>query len=310
MIGKSTPEDMLPPEANKGLGFVEGWLSIGINTSLFFLKLWAGMRIASVAMVADAWHTLSDSLTSAVVLLGFWLSTKPADDRHHFGHGRAEAVASLVIGTLLAVVGFSFLKDSVSRLARHQAVAFELLGIVVFFASAVIKEALARFSLWAGKKIHSRVLIADAWHHRSDAVASALVAAGALFGKRVWWLDGAMGVGVSLLILYATYSIMRSAVSYLLGESPGKALEIKIHETIRGSDSRLDSVHHVHVHDYGEHREVTAHIKLPGGMSLDDAHAIASKAEKTLKEQLNLETTIHVEPAEAQPPDEEEDKKK
>ncbi len=310
MIGQHALRDKFPAEANKTLGFIEGWLSIGVNTALFFLKLWAGLRIASVAMVADAWHTLSDSLTSAVVIFGFWLSTRPADDKHHFGHGRAEAVASLIIGTLLAVVGFSFLKDSVSRLVRHQAVAFELLGIIIFLVSAVIKEALAQFSLWAGGKIHSRALIADAWHHRSDAVASVLIAAGALFGKRIWWLDGVMGVGISLLILYATASIMRSAISYLLGESPGEALETQIHKTIRGSDNRLVSVHHVHVHDYGEHREATAHIKLPGEMSLDDAHSIATKVEKTLKEQLNLETTIHVEPAEAKPEDDEEDQKK
>jgi cation diffusion facilitator family transporter len=309
MIGKHTFKGKFPVEASKTLGFLEGWLSISINTALFFLKLWAGLRIASVAMVADAWHTLSDSLTSGVVIFGFWLSTKPADDKHRFGHGRAEAIASLIIGTLLAVVGFNFLKNSIARLMRHQAVAFELLGIIIFLVSAVIKEALARFSFWAGERIHSRTLIADAWHHRSDAIASALIVAGALFGKSIWWLDGAMGVGVSLLILYATYGIMRSAISYLLGESPEEALETQIHETIRGSDNRLDSVHHVHVHDYGEHREVTAHIKLPGEMSLDDAHAIASKAEKILKKQLNLETTIHVEPAEAKPEDDEEDQK-
>jgi cation diffusion facilitator family transporter len=310
MLGKHALKDKSPAETRKTLGFTEGWLSIGINTTLFFLKLWAGVRIASVAMVADAWHTLSDSLTSAVVILGFWLSAKPADDKHHFGHGRAEAIASLIIGTLLAVVGFSFLKDSISRLVRHQAVAFELLGIIVFLVSAVIKEALARFSVWAGKRIHSRALIADAWHHRSDAVASALIVAGALFAKRIWWLDGAMGVTVSLLILYATASIMRSAISYLLGESPGASLETQIHETIRSSDNRLDGVHHVHVHDYGVHREVTAHIRLPGEMSLNEAHAIASKVEKTVKQQLNLETTIHVEPAKAKPEDGEKDLKK
>lgn len=310
MTGKRASKDNFPAETSKALGFIEGWLSIGINTALFLLKLWAGLRIASVAMVADAWHTLSDSLTSAVVIFGLLLSTKPADDKHHFGHGRAEAIASLIIGTLLAVVGFNFLKDSIARLARHQAVAFELLGILIFLVSAVIKEALAQFSLWAGKKIHSRALIADAWHHRSDAVASALVAAGALIGKRIWWLDSIMGIGISLLILYATYSIMRGAISYLLGESPGEALERQIRETIRNSDERLGSVHHVHVHDYGEHREVTAHIKLPGEMSLDDAHAIASKVEKSLKKQLNLETTIHVEPAEAKPEDNGVDQKK
>lgn len=283
------------------LGFLEGGLSVGINTALFFLKLWAGLRIASVAMVADAWHTLSDSLTSIVVILGFWLSVKPADNKHHFGHGRAEAIASLIIGTLLAVVGFAYLKDSVTRLVHHQAVTFEILGIIIFIASAVIKESLALFSLWAGKKIRSRSLIADAWHHRSDAVASALIATGALLGKRLWWLDGVMGVGVSLLILFATYRIMRSASSYLLGEAPSPHLEAAIEKTISNSDERLKRIHHVHVHDYGDHREATAHIELPGKMSLDDAHRIATKVEKDLKKELNLETTIHLEPSEPEP---------
>lgn len=293
----------------KTLGYVEGWLSVGINTVLFFLKLWVGLRIASVAMVADAWHTLSDSFTSVVVILGFWLSSKPADDKHRFGHGRAEAIASLIIATLLAVIGFSFLKDSIVRLARRQAVEFELLGIAIFLAAALVKEGLARFSLWAGKRLRSRSLAADAWHHRSDAIASALIACGALVGRKLWWLDAVMGIGVSLLILYATYDILRSAISYLLGESPGARLEAEIHRTIRNSDGRLDSVHHLHVHDYGNHREVTVHIKLPGGMSLDDAHAIASKVEEELKQQLGLETTIHVEPAEMLGEDEKEEGK-
>jgi len=295
------------PGAKKTLGYVEGWLSIGINTGFFFLKLWAGRRISSVAMVADAWHTLSDSLTSVVVIMGFWLSSKPADDKHRFGHGRAEAIASLIIATLLAVVGFTFLKDSIVRLARRQGVEFELLGIVIFLVAALTKEGLARFSLWAGKKLHSRSLAADAWHHRSDAIASALIALGALAGREFWWLDATMGIGVSLLILYAAYDILRSAVSYLLGESPGAHLEAQIHRTIRNADGRLDGVHHLHVHDYGNHREVTVHIKLPGGMSLDDAHAIASKVEKELKRELDLETTIHVEPAETGDEDDKEE---
>ncbi|MBM3284672.1 MAG: cation transporter, partial [Candidatus Aminicenantes bacterium] len=114
---------------------------------------------------------------------------------------------------------------------------------------------------------------------------------------------------VSLLILYATYSILRNAVSYLLGETPGPHLEAEIHKTVCGSDDRLNGVHHVHIHDYGDHREVTAHIKLPGGMTLDDAHAVATKVEEDLKKRLNLETTIHIEPDAVRPGDDEEDQK-
>ncbi len=310
MFNKAIFQETKLEAGKRSLAYLEGWLSVGVNTVLFFLKLWAGLRIASVAMVADAWHTLSDSMTSVMVILGFWLAGKPADDKHRFGHGRAEAIASLIIATLLAVVGFNFLKDSIARLIRRQPVKFELLGILIFLAAAVIKEALAQFSGWAGKKLHSRSLIADAWHHRSDALASALIGIGALFGRKIWWVDAAMGIGVSGLILYAAYDILRSAVSYLLGESPGPRLEAEIHKTICNSDKRLDGVHHVHIHDYGDHKEVTAHIRLPGGMSLDDAHAIASKVEKDLKEQLNLETTIHVEPAEERGEDEKEKEKK
>lgn len=282
----------------KTLGLIEGWLSIGINSVLFILKLWVGLRIGSVAMTADAWHTLSDSFTSAIVIFGIWLSSKPADKKHGFGHGRAEAVGSLIIGTLLAMVGFNFLKDSITQLLRHETVTFELFGIIVFLASAVIKEGLAWFSLWAGKKTKSRSLIADAWHHRSDSIASALIVLGALLGKYFWWIDGVLGVGVSCLILWAMFSIVKDAVSYLLGESPSPRLENQIQDTIRDADSRLEEVHHLHVHDYGEHMEITAHICLPGEMSLDDAHAIATKIEKTLKDQLNVETTIHIEPCE------------
>lgn len=280
----------------KSLGYLEGWLSVLLNTALFSLKLWTGLRIGSVAMAADAWHTLSDSLTSVVVILGFWLSAKPADDKHGFGHGRAEAVASLIIGTLLAVAGFNFLKESVFRLIDHRAADFDLFAILVFAVSAVVKEALAQFSLWAGRKTGSRSLVADAWHHRSDAIASGLIVVAALAGGRHWWVDGVLGLGVSLLILYSAYAIIRSAASYLLGESLSGSLKNRIQETILNSDSRLETVHHLHVHEYGDHKEVTAHVCLPGGIMLDDAHAIATQAEKDLREKLNMEPTIHIEP--------------
>jgi cation diffusion facilitator family transporter len=123
-------------------------------------------------MTADAWHTLSDTLTSVVVILGFWISSRLEDEEHPFGHGRAEVIATIIIATLLAVVGINFLKDSIQQLIVQRSASFSTVGLVVFAISVVIKEGLARFSIWAGKKTDSKSLIADGWHHRSDALAS------------------------------------------------------------------------------------------------------------------------------------------
>jgi cation diffusion facilitator family transporter len=281
----------------KSLGYLEGFSSVVLNTALFVLKFWAGTRIGSVAMKADAWHTLSDTLTSFVLIFGFWLSARPADEKHTFGHGRAEAVSSVIIGTLLAVVGANFLKESVVCLVNRRSVTFELFGIIVFLISAVTKESLAQFSFWAGRKTESKSLAADGWHHRSDAIASALIVLGALFEKYFWWMDGVLGIGVSILILYATFSILRDASSYLIGESPAGHLEKKIRGAIQSAHPALDSIHHIHVHNYGDHLEITAHIKLPPEMDVEEAHNIATKAEIVLKKYLKAEATIHIEPA-------------
>lgn len=284
-------------QQDKSLGFLEGWISIFLNTILFLLKLWVGFRVHSVAMVADAWHTLADSFTSLIVIVGFWMSVRPADKKHHFGHGRAEAVGALIIGTLLGVVAFSFLKDSIARLLQHSSVKFELFGIIVFLISVFVKEALAQFAFWAGRKIHSRSLLADAWHHRSDAIASGFILIGATLGRQWWWMDGVLGIGVSLLILYATVTIIRNAASYLIGESPSPDLKKKINDMLRDSGESSVKLHHLHFHDYGPHREITVHIHLPGEMSVGEAHTFATRIERLLREKLQLEATIHIDPA-------------
>ncbi len=281
----------------KSLGYLEGWLSVGLNTTLFGLKFWVGSRIGSVSMVADAWHTLSDTLTSIVLIFGFWMAARPADEKHRFGHGRAESIASVVIGTLLIVVGAAFLRESIVRLINRRAVTFETFGIVIFLVSVFIKEGLAQFSFWAGRKIDSKSLLADGWHHRSDAIASALIVIGALLGKTFWWIDGVLGIGVSVLIFYATSTIIRPAASYLLGESFTRREEKQILDAACSVHPALKSLHHLHVHNYGDHIEITAHLNLPPEMSVDEAHEIATKAEVILKEQLKAEVTIHIEPS-------------
>ena len=275
----------------------EGWLSIIVNILLFGLKYWAGIVTGSIALMADAWHTLSDSVSSVIVLIGAKVSVKPADKNHPFGHGRAELIASIVIGVLLSIIALNFIQESVDKLRNHQKVIFGTIAIVVTIVSIIIKEGLAQFAFWAWKKTTSTILKADAWHHRSDAISSAIILIGIFTGKYFWWIDGVLGILVAILILYASYEIFRDAVNPLLGEVPDKNLLKKIHEIcIRSTDTDIISAHHYHVHKYGDHTELTFHVKLPGKMNLNEAHDIASKIEATIKSELNIEATIHMEP--------------
>lgn len=295
---------MQDPDGAKSLphlGYIEGWLSAAVNLVLFGLKLWVGLVSGSVAMVADAWHTLSDTLTSLVVLFGFWVAQKPADEQHPFGHGRAEVIGAVVISTLLAIVGFNFLAESVQRLRMAQEAHFGRIAIMVFLGSVVLKEAMARFSIWAGKKIDSQSLLADGWHHRSDAVASGLIVIGALGGRHWWWVDGALGLVVSLLIFKAAYDVFKDTSDILMGEKADRDLAVDIKRTLNEITGDTQKLHHIHIHRYGNHKEVTFHLCYPGEATLNEAHAEVNRIEEDLKARFGIEATIHLDPIEDGP---------
>ncbi len=277
--------------------YLEGWISLIVNGTFFGLKVWVGMVSGSVAVMADAWHTLSDSLTSIVVLFGAAISRKPADAHHPFGHGRAETIASLIIGILLTIVGVSFIGEAVAKYKSHSQTTYGPLVFVVFACSVLAKEGLAQFSFWAGKKSANLSLKADGWHHRSDAIASALILLGAATGRYFWWIDSVLGVLVALLILYAAYEIIRDAVVSLMGEEPSWEIKQKIGQIVHDITG-IDSAHHLHIHTYGEHKEVTLHIHLRPDMSLEKVHRIVEKVEQAVRKEIGLEATVHVEPHE------------
>lgn len=279
------------------LGYLEGWISAVLNVGLFGLKLWVGILAGSVAMIADAWHTLSDTLTSGIVLFGFWIAAKPRDKEHPFGHGRAELIGAMIISILLGIVGLNFLKESYIQIKNHSGVQFQGIGILVFAISSLLKEGLAQFSIWAGKKVKSKALIADGWHHRSDAIASSLIVVGALFGKYFWWIDGVLGIIVSLFILYAAFDILKKTATSLIGEEIEEELVENITKALNEIAPEISEAHHFHIHRYGDHEEVTMHLKMPGEYSLREAHALATKVESKIRERFNIEPTIHFEPA-------------
>ena len=278
------------------LGYAAVGLSIAGNVILFIVKYWVGLSVDSVAMQADAWHTLSDTLTSLIVLAGFWMAARPPDREHPFGHGRAESIGALIIGTLLAVVAFSFLQDSLMRLFTGDTVDYSQLSILVFLATVFVKEAMAQVSMYAGRQRDSEVLIADGWHHRSDALTSLFIVIGAWAGGAYGWIDGALGIMVSLFIFYAAGSILRDVVTSLLGERPRHEMQQRIMAAITQTAPEASDIHHMHLHRYGDHREMTLHIRLPDDMPLREAHAIAHRVEQMLHERFDIAATVHVDP--------------
>jgi divalent metal cation (Fe/Co/Zn/Cd) transporter len=167
--------------------------------------------------------------------------------------------------------------------------------------SAGIKEWMARFSIELGQAIQSSALKADAWHHRSDAIASFLVAVavGGAF-LNVQWLDGVFGIGVSLLILYTGYDLVQSSASYLMGESPSAAMRHQVEEAVQ-SVPGVVSMHDLEVHDYGAHKDVSLHIEVRGDETVPHAHEIATAVEEAVNRRLNVSTVVHVDPIEDAP---------
>lgn len=274
----------------------EGWLSIVINILLFILKYWAGIVTNSLALTADAWHTLTDSVSSAIVLIGGKISNKPADDKHPFGHGRAEHIATMIIGVLLALVAFDFVIGAVEKFGTKEKTVFGTIAWAVTIVSIFVKEGMAQYAFWAAKKANSSILNADGWHHRTDALSSVVILLGIAMGKYFWWTDAVLGFIVAIMIGYASFQILSKEIKYLLGERPSDELLLSIRETAQETCTEPLHLHHIHVHSYGNHTEISCHIKLPPTMKLVDAHEICTLIEVAIKEKFGYITTIHPEP--------------
>ena len=132
----------------------EGWISIIGNIILFALKYWAGIVTGSLALIADAWHTLSDSVSSVIVLIGGKISRKPADDDHPFGHGRAEHISAVIIGVILAIVAFDFIIGAIEKFGEREQTSFSTIAWVATIVSIIVKEGMAQYAFWEhGKQI-------------------------------------------------------------------------------------------------------------------------------------------------------------
>jgi cation diffusion facilitator family transporter len=280
-------------------GYAEGIVSIIVNTVLFALKIWASFITGSIALAADAWHTLSDSLSSVVVVISAKLAAKKADKEHPFGHGRWEQIASLFIAFILAVVALGFLDNSVRHFFSGERVEYGTIALVITVISIIVKELLAQYAFFIGHRTDNSSVTADGWHHRSDALSSVIVLAGILFAKQFWWIDSVLGVIIALLLFYAAFVILKGAITKILGEEPNQELITEIKDIIKNIYNDDLNFHHFHLHNYTNHKELTFHIRLKEDLTIGKGHKIASEIEDAIFDKFNIVSTIHVEPLES-----------
>ena len=280
----------------KKASYLEGTVSIIGNICLFALKYWAGIVSGSIALMADAWHTLSDSISSVVVIVGAKLASKQPDEDHPFGHGRWELISAIIIAIILVLIAFGFITDSISQLRTKESANFGTLAIVVTVVSIVVKELMAQYAFFLGRRSDSTIVKADGWHHRTDALSSLVILIGILFKNYFWWIDGVLGLLVSLMLMYAAYAILKESVSKILGEEPGEELIKEILGHMRSLYDYDLHPHHFHLHNYISSKELTFHIKIGNNISVEEGHAIATTIEELIDEKLSLKSTIHLEP--------------
>lgn len=280
-----------------------GALSVVVNAILFCVKFWAGVVTGSIALIADAWHTLSDSLTSIFVVFSVKLQSQKADKKHPFGHGRWEQISSIFIAVILGIIAYGFLRESIGRFIEgeeREQVVYGTLAIVVTIVSIVIKEILTQIAFYIGKKTDNAIVIADGWHSRSDSLSSVVVLIGILIKRFVatdlWWMDSVLGMFCSLAIFYAAFKVMRESISKILGEEPKQELIDKIKTEVKTIYHDDMDIHHLHLHNYISQKELTLHIRLDKNMTIDASHKIATDVEKMIMEKFGMAATVHVEP--------------
>lgn len=280
------------------------WGSI-VNFILLIFKFVAGVLGHSSAMVADAIHSLSDFATDIIVLFFVRISSKPADTTHKYGHGKFETLATAFIGFALLAVGIGILIEGTKNIvAVVRGEVLQAPGVIALLAAAVSiisKEILYQYTVYKGRKINSQAVVANAWHHRSDAFSSigTLVGiAGAMFLGEKWRvLDPVAAVIVSVFILKVAIDILRNSLEELMEHSLPDAEEEEIKQIILSTNG-VESPHHLRTRRIGNRVAIEVHIRMNGDMTLTKAHQITTEVEQQLKLRFgeNTHIGIHTEP--------------
>ncbi len=271
------------------------WLSILGNVLLALLKLAVGFLYSSIALISDGVHSLSDVVTSVIGYAGIRISSKPPDRGHPFGHARFEPLVAFLIGEALLVVAYEIGRDSLYRIIEGGAISVNVLMLGVTVLSILAKEVMFRYSVHIGRKLNSQILIADAYHHRSDSLSSVAVLIG-LGLQRLGFSrgDALAGLVVAGFLVKVSFEIILENVGYLTGQAP----PFEVCEEIRNRALIVPNVlgvHDLRAHYVGNKLHVELHIEVPPELSLKEAHDVSHEVKKLIEELPEVEVAfVHV----------------
>ena len=290
-------QDASSPAVRAKIGRLSGIVGILCNVVLFAAKLIIGTISGSVAITADAMNNLSDASSSIVTLIGFKLAEKPADEDHPYGHARFEYLSGLAVAALIVVIGVELAKASVEKLFSPSPVLFSVPLLAVLLLSIGIKIWLCIFNRKLGNHIQSATLLATATDSRNDVISTAAVLFAALVEVLTnWKIDGIIGLGIALFILYSGAMLAKDIISPLLGEAASPELRQKIIDIV-SSNPKVLAYHDLMVHDYGPgQRFASLHVEMDRKEDPMLCHDIIDELERMCLKQHNVHLVIHYDP--------------
>ncbi len=278
-------------------GRLTGIVGITANLILFLIKLIAGLLSSSIAVIADGFNNLSDAGSSVVTLVGFRLASTPPDKEHPFGHGRMEYITTMVIAIMILFAGIELVRTSLDKIINPTAAEFGWVTIIILVVAIAIKLWLALFYRKIADEIDSEALVASSVDSRNDVICTTLVLVSALIG---WFtsinIDGYVGVGVAVFVMWSGVSILRDTVSPLLGQAPSPQLVKDIKDTVLAYQGII-GLHDLIVHNYGPGKcIVSLHAEVSSEDELMHSHDLIDRIEREITEKYNAAVCIHLDP--------------
>jgi cation diffusion facilitator family transporter len=278
-------------------GLVAGWIGIYTAIILFIVQVILGLMSKSTSVIAVAFHLISDLANSAVLVVSFKMTARPATAKNPFGHGRMEHVAPLIISIFLFVSGLQIGERALDQALEPHQLYYWHAVVWVLLLTILIKQWLGGFTRFLGGRAASHAILAIAGHHKIDAIMT-LTVIGGLVASHYFHhpeFDGYVGIVVSTSLLYLGYDHGRKAIEPILGKAPPKDIVRKIRETAKSVEG-IEDVHEIIVNDYGSLYLISLHAEIPEKLGPAEMHEICERAERRLREAFGGEAVCHTDP--------------